>query len=295
MSLVRTRFRPAAALLIVLLSAADATAQAPAAQRPPEPADEPARRERLDFMKQKSAEFRLFRETDLEDPLSTTAEPVLRFSNPVRNSFSDGTIFLWLDGKRPAAAASLSIRGNAGFFREFSSLSPDGLRCRLREAEIWSPRAGSVKAQVLQNAPTPAASAALRQAQMRRLAARFVVRMHGEGDQPQELRLLAQPLYRYVGEQAGVLDGALFAFVETTDPEALLVIEARRAGYSDATSWWYTWARMTSRPLTAHDRPPESSDAGREVWSVDSYWQNPRSPTDPYSEAFVERYPAMQQ
>ena len=39
---------------------------------------------------------------------------------------------------------------------------------------------------------------------------------------------LSQPLYRYGGDDSGVLDGGLFVFVQGTDPEVFLLIEARR-------------------------------------------------------------------
>lgn len=73
------------------------------------------RQQRLSFMKRKLDEFILTAESEPARPLPRTAEPVLRFSNPVRNAFSDGAVFLWLSGKRPVAAASLFIRHNGDF------------------------------------------------------------------------------------------------------------------------------------------------------------------------------------
>ena len=39
---------------------------------------------------------------------------------------------------------------------------------------------------------------------------------------------MPQPLLRYAAPDSGVIDGAVFAFAEATDPEALLILEARR-------------------------------------------------------------------
>ena len=59
---------------------------------------------------------------------------------------------------------------------------------------------------------------------------------HGEAGllDLKELRLLPQPLYRYEPNDGDspMVDGAVFGYVWTigTDPEVLLVVEARRAG-----------------------------------------------------------------
>ena len=54
-----------------------------------------------------------------------------------------------------------------------------------------------------------------------------------------ELRLLPQPLYRYESTDPDVLDGAVFAFVTSagTDPEAILVLEARKDPGASAPKW----------------------------------------------------------
>jgi hypothetical protein len=54
---------------------------------------------------------------------------------------------------------------------------------------------------------------------------------------------LSTPLYRYEKPPGDVLEGAVFAFVLGTDPELLLVLEARRD--EGATVWQYALARMT--------------------------------------------------
>jgi hypothetical protein len=64
-----------------------------------------------------------------------------------------------------------------------------------------------------------------------------------------DLRLLPQPLLRYESKHHGVIDGALFALVEATDPEALLVLEARESG--GEAEWQYAFARMNSLWLGA--------------------------------------------
>jgi hypothetical protein len=62
-----------------------------------------------------------------------------------------------------------------------------------------------------------------------------------------QLRLLARPLYRYETESDQILDGAVFCYVHTTDPEALVVLEAITNG--DKTHWEYAFARRTTLPV----------------------------------------------
>ncbi|HVA48420.1 MAG TPA: hypothetical protein VNH11_18795 [Pirellulales bacterium] len=81
-----------------------------------------------------------------------------------------------------------------------------------------------------------------------------------------------------------MLDGAVFAFVEATDPDFLLVIEAHRSDAASAAEWRYTLARMCSGPL-------EVELDGRRIWSAAGYWDNPRSLKDPYAEIPFGVYP----
>jgi hypothetical protein len=62
------------------------------------------------------------------------------------------------------------------------------------------------------------------------------------GKQPAEMRLLTQPVYRTPAELAD--DVALFAFVQGTDPECVLMLEATADG-----KWRYCVTRQTKWPL----------------------------------------------
>ena len=70
-----------------------------------------------------------------------------------------------------------------------------------------------------------------------------------EGSDREELRLLPQPVYRYESEDPEVQDGGVFAFVQGTDPEVLLLLEAVRT--EGGLVWIYGFVRGTrgfSRP-----------------------------------------------
>jgi hypothetical protein len=79
-----------------------------------------------------------------------------------------------------------------------------------------------------------------------------------------EMRLLPQPLYRYEikDEGAQIIDGAVFSFVWSagTDPEMLLVIEARRT--EKGTRWHYATMRFTNHEIT-------DMYQDKEVWRAD--------------------------
>jgi hypothetical protein len=119
---------------------------------------------------------------------------------------------------------------------------------------------------------------------MRSLARKFSAKIFR--DPPIDARLLPQPIHRYSDEVARIQDGALFAWVETTDPEALLLIEARPEKTEGPVSWHYRFARMTSAGIEA--RLGETV-----VFRVESYWRNPRAKTDAYQEAQQIRYGAV--
>jgi hypothetical protein len=238
-----------------------------------------ARLERLQQMKQLVDDVSLETGEQPSKILTRMQHPVLRYTNPVTAEFGEGVLFLWLDGKRPVAAVSPSFRHREAVYWELSSLSDSPLKLTRDGLEIWSPPSCSRVSSELTGTPPPAKSAPARLTQLRALARRFQVREERRG-QWQEGRLLSQPLYRWEDQAAGIVDGALFGFAETTDPEILLLIEARREPEWQEAKWFYTLGKMTSSPMTV------SLDS-QQIWSVGGYWKNPRTPQDPYVEAQV--------
>jgi len=232
-------------------------------------ADASIREEQMRFLKEKSAELSLFQHSDLKTPLPLAAQPVLRYSNWAGLS-SDGAMFLWLAGTRPVAAVSFSLRRpNNAVYRECTSLWSTPLDCRQDGASVWSPKKGGLLAQRLKDAPVPAEGNAQRLTQMRDMAWRFAVTWHhSRTDEPTQLRMLPTPLYRFAAEKEGILDGALFAFVVTNDPEMLLLLEAAREKPSESAHWRYSFARMSSlKEVVRLD--------DEETWTVPHYHSDP--------------------
>jgi hypothetical protein len=254
------------------------------AASPAKAADEPdrglGRQERLTFMRKTLAEFTFGVERDPASPLTLPQEPVLQFTNPVRSEVGGATFFLLRQG-RPMVAASVSIRPQGRVFHEFTLLGDEPITARRQGAVEWSPRKNGRSFVAIESAEVPAASAALRLTQMRRLAQRF--RLHVLRANPVEARLLTQPLARYVNPDAKSQDGAVFAFVEATDPEAFLMVEARADGAHPKGRWQFSLASMTSQPIEVH------LDDQR-IWAVPGYYRQPRSPNDPYLESYDAVY-----
>ena len=67
--------------------------------------------------------------------------------------------------------------------------------------------------------------------------------------------MMAQPIHRYAEEAA--MDGAVFAFVQGTDPEALLLLESRTG--KGSVRWHFAFAAACGWKL--HD-----AYRRREVW-----------------------------
>jgi len=236
-------------------------------------ADAGAQRLVLEELRRAAARYRIATDTDPLKNLVLATEPVLHWTNPLRSTAA-GASFVWVADGRPEVIASLyryTLEGKTAEDHEFQSLATTGLKATRDGLAVWTPRTAGVSLAPIPGAPKPAATPAERLRQMRALAHEF----HAFFDAPEdrsELRLLPRPLYRYETNRPDLPDGALFAFVLTTDPEVLLVIEARPAG--GASVWHYGFARMSMVNLRAKHKD-------RSVWSVD-WVNNLQDPGQPY-------------
>ena len=67
-------------------------------------------------------------------------------------------------------------------------------------------------------------------------------------DRRSELRLLTSPVHQYEDQETGILDGGVFVLALGTNPEVILLLEARGADAADAR-WHYAVARRGNAPL----------------------------------------------
>jgi hypothetical protein len=243
-------------------------------------ADEDDRSKRLERLKYVAAEYEIHTigEDGTRSKLSFQPEAVLRWSNPIRKT-DDGAVFFWTDDGRPQVVACIYTYGEKGIDHEFQSLAERRLSADFEGQTVWTPETAGVKFVDIADAPTPANSPVLRLSQMRNLARRFRGSVaHAKGRL--ELRMLTQPVYRYPDDPSGRwLDGAVFAFVQGTDPEILILLEAQRVG--SEYQWRYACARMTSAEAEAQidDKP---------VWSVERWNWDP-DPRNTYITFVKER------
>jgi hypothetical protein len=188
-------------------------------------------------------------------------EPVFEWSNPVRSGLQQGVVFLWLRDGRPAALGCVFSSPHATLpgrqiTHELHALDTEKLLVKRDEFNQWKPLAGLTRKE-LPDASTPAATAGARLVQMRRLAQEFTGYSVDPAGKRGELSLLPTPLYRYPVAKTGVVDGALFALMSSagTDPEVLLVIEAKEDG--GKLHWEYACGRFSDWELRVQRKDRE--------------------------------------
>ncbi len=204
-------------------------------------------------------------------PLTLQPMPVLQYTNPERGFQQHGAFYVWTYQGRPLCIGSI-----------WSNIPADDPQHRWVAHELHSLAAGSLRSQHeprrgkrgpvpqwvteqpgivwadFKDAPQPADKPTLRLVQMRRIAEAFTARISNASNEKEgELRLLTKPLYRYPADVTGAIDGALFAFVQGTDPEVLVLIEATET--NGQPGWRYAFARFTHTTATV-------KRAGQTVW-----------------------------
>ena len=184
-------------------------------------------------------------------------------------------MFVWTNRGRPEVAAcfyTYQPRGNEEMLdHEFQSLAAGRVTAERRNEVVWNPARAGTEIRPVPDAAEPAETAGVRLRQMRALATEFKA-FFDLPDNRSELRLLPQPLYRYESTAPELLDGAMFAFVQATDPEVLLLVEARM--HDGRFRWHYGLARMSMVNLRAAHKE-------QEVWKV-PWWDRTEGPRGPY-------------
>ncbi len=183
---------------------------------------------------------------------------VLTTTNPSRGVGSDGTMMLWLDQGRPMVAVSV-YNWEGKIMHEIDSLARVvGLLATSPKGKSWKPSTPGVEFRPLTETSLLNETAGNRRLlHMKELAKQFQVTMLGFNDQNsdrEQLRMLPTPVYRYSLDEkrtrhTEVVDGAVFAFVQGTDPEALLIIEGIQR--DQTVAWEYTIVRATAGALEA--------------------------------------------
>lgn len=186
--------------------------------------------QRVAWLREKVAAMRVVPTRESTDACKLREEPIIKWSNPV--SGAEGSVFVWTSDGRPIALAKCHLNSRNSYHVEtLISISDNRLRMSESEQVSWEPTEPGVKFETLADLGLPAGTESLRLAQMRRAAREFRFVDHwGEtgttAKSEWELRLMPAPLLRYSSASNKIIDGALFAFAQGTNPEAIVLIEA---------------------------------------------------------------------
>lgn len=212
----------------------------------------------LEASRARVEEIVMHRGGDTEATVPHVAEPVLRYGDPTRANM-DGSLWLWGQSGRPQAVLELYRNLAGDWVYVFNWLSGGELTAKRKGDLWWTPAAPTVQFQDLEG-PRPAGSEALRTTQMRYLARRFDAHEFWDPNNSRfELRLLATPVHRYSDPDRGIIDGAVFAYANGTNPEVVLLLEVAEA--DGERRWQYGFARLGHAEMHV-----ELDDA--EVWTV---------------------------
>lgn len=247
---------PLAALIGLWAVVVNAAPGVPLEEAPPTGA------EGASYFYQQAKEYEI-KTVDDAVPLELGASPLLNWSNPARTN-EKGIIVIWLRKGRPEALATLFTYefGNRVYEKhELLSLSEQPLVATFRDRRAWAPSKAGLQFAPLDEVEPPAGQPRLRSLQMRRIAREFNGTITNQERESTTLRQLPQPLYRYEGTTGAVVDGAIFSLNVATDPEALIVIEARKQG--EGLQWKYALARLHYNELKIErrDKPVWSAEA----------------------------------
>ena len=235
---------PACWMLVgfVVLSAGSALAQ-----------DESEAKQRLEFMQSELGNLEVKSDESMpKAALTFTSKPLLRYSDPTRggvgqvptaNILLDAGVWRLGTEGRPTALVTIEIyqapdRSRVVSF-EFLSFTESKFALKHKTENVyWNATASALNLKELPDAPKPAAAVAARLTQMRQLVRRFAAK-ETYRNQPIDCRLLAQPIDRYESTANKIVDGAIFAFANGTNPELGVVFE------SDGERWGYGVVRLT--------------------------------------------------
>jgi hypothetical protein len=215
----------------------------------------------LEIYTNDAAQYTIYRDSSRRDRVELRREPVFVCSDPARAGM-DGAVFVWTCRGRAeviGAFFSAPTTGPRKLYHEFHTLSLSVLDVSRSgtHASTWTPLAPGIEMAAITGAPRPVRSTPQRLAQMRALTRDYSASTKDQTERRLELRLLPQPLYRYESTDPDILDGAVFAFVTSTDPEALLVIEARKPAPADSPVWEYAICRLTDLGLSVRHKGKE--------------------------------------
>jgi hypothetical protein len=210
------------------------------------------------------------------------ADPVARYDDQPRQ-IEDATLWIWGRKGRPCAALKVEVYPTTRL-NGLVSMSPTTLAAESSLGWNWSSKGAGVEMKPIPDAPAPAGTERARLVQMKDLARRFgAYELDGPARGKVVLRLLPRQLHRYEDAASGLQDGAIFSLAYGTNPDILLLIEARPASGGGTASWQYGLARLGGGDLFA-------TLDGKEVWTAPWALPVPKS-LETYMNRYIEKTP----
>lgn len=173
-------------------------------------------------------------------PTQVESRPLFKYSDSARGYVAAAVWKLGAEG-RPRALLATELNpalfGRPRISYEYISLTDTPFTLKSDDMQ-WTPSKTLYQFRPIPDAPIPEKTAARRLIQIRDIGKRFAA--HEEVFREKcELRLLPQPVDRYVPSMAERADGAIMLFTFGTNPEVVLLLE------SDGETWNYAAGRMT--------------------------------------------------
>ncbi len=211
--------------------------------------EEEQREQRLKDMTRSAEKYTLASTDTPTRTFQFNKTPVLRSNNPVSGN-KDSALFVWTDRGRPAAVLKIFTYDTKTYTHAWQSLSEGTLTAERGGRVLWKPADAGIAFRVVPDSPKPGETAAERLRQMKTIAGKFTSTYTAAhlDNRPSELRLLPQPIYRYEAEDTKA-DGTVFAFVQTTSPVVVLLLETRST--PDGPRWHYEFTSLVSGPVKA--------------------------------------------
>jgi hypothetical protein len=277
--------RPAAIALVLALTASAGLDQSPRAHG--QEAASKSKDEKgkwVPLFQRHASEYVIRVGDDAKAAAKRVPDPLLRWWQPVRGG-DDGALYLWAHEGRPVAVMTFFTfklpDGTRCITHERHSLAAEPVEAAWRGDKVWHASRPGLIFKPVPSAPVPADNAAARLRQMQALVRDFSANTIDDKGSTWPLRPLVKPLFRYEGSD----DGALFALVQGTDPEAFVVLEAR--GEGKEAHWEFAVARFTDLEIRVRlkDREvfsgPHSLGGANETYQTLVVLQKPSdSPAD---------------
>lgn len=242
------------------------------------------RAETTQRMKRIAESLQIFETPDHKGaPVAVVVDPVLRYTDSTRRN-TDASLWIFGAEGRPAAIVGIEHYPNRPrdpkWLFEVASLSTERISLKRGTELNWTARTAGAKFQSLTTMMPIAEQPPARLTQMKALQRRFTAHEQTPVEGRIELRPLIRPLYRYQDATEGVIDGVIMSFANGTNPEVLLILEARRS--ETGAHWQYALVQITGAAVTAELD-------GEPIWA--SGEADPPSQRDSYVNGWLEAGP----